>query len=378
MARVMMYLMGTSGAETLSTAANVFMGQTEAPLIIKPYISKMTQSELLALMVGGMATVAGSVMVAYISLGADRVGILATSVMAAPCSLYLAKLLLPETEQPETGGGVNDPPPETSKYLTRPVAPPQIPNSLEQRHANFIDAAAGGASDGLRLALNVAAMLIAFLALLAMANYMLSLLATNESLWTTLAADIQDGWILVDLFALVVNFAIVVWLMKHVMEYFRPGSLEKMSRPQKISGVILLGLVFLLLADLFLRISPEKLQLEDIFGVLFSPLAFLIGTNPKDIPALAELLGIKLAANEFVAFLRLQELKATMDHRSHVLATYALTGFANFGSVGIQIGGIGALAPERRPDLARLGIPAMLIGFLVTSINAAVAGVFLD
>src|SRR5581483_3120840 len=174
MARGMVYLMQTSGAESLSSAANVFMGQTEAPLIVKPYVVRMTQSELLALMVGGMATISGGLMAVYIGLGADQVAILTTSVMAAPCSLYLAKLMLPELEEPETRGVIKTPP--------------------EKPHRNVIDAAAGGASDGLFLALNVAAMLIAFLAFLALVNYFLGQLATGQSLWQTLRE--AEGWML--------------------------------------------------------------------------------------------------------------------------------------------------------------------------------------
>jgi concentrative nucleoside transporter, CNT family len=279
MARVMMYALRTSGAETLSAAANVFMGQTEAPIIVKPYVPAMTRSELLAMMVGGMATISGGVMAVYISLGADPIAILTTSVMAAPCGLYLSKLLLPETEQPETRG--------------------QITLSVERHHVNVIDAAAAGAGDGLTLALNVAAMLIAFLAFIALADALL-------------------GW---------------VW----------PG-----------------------------------LSLAGIFSVIFAPVAFLMGVPAKDIGPIADLLGTKLVANEFVAFVKLTtEYRDTVDPRSYVLATYALTGFANLGSIGIQLGGIGGMAPTRRPDLARLGFRALLGGFLATLINACLASMLL-
>lgn len=279
MARVMTYVMGTSGAETLSATANVFMGQTEAPIIVKPYIPSMTRSELLALMIGGMATVSGGVMAVYIALGADPVAILTTSVMAAPCGLYLTKLILPETEQPQTAGAV--------------------PLKVERHHVNVIDAASAGASDGLMLALNVAAMLIAFLALIAFADALL-------------------GWV-------------------------SPG-----------------------------------LTLAGIFSVVFAPAAFLMGVPAADVPAAADLLGTKLVANEFVAFVKLTtEYKGQIDPRTHVLATYALTGFANVGSIGIQLGGIGAMAPTRRGDLARLGTRALLAGFLATLINACVASVVL-
>lgn len=279
-ARAMMPLMGTSGAETLSAAANVFMGQTEAPLIVKPYVSKMTNSELLTMMVGGMATVSGGIMGVYLSLGGDAVAILATSVMAAPCGLYLSKLILPETEEPVTRG--------TVKMV------------VEQQHVNAIDAIATGTSDGLKLALNVAAMLITFLAFIALFNFVLD--------W------IYPGW-----------------------------------------------------------------SLEFLFSHVFWPVAFLMGVDGTDLPAVADLLGTKLVANELVAFGRMKELyHATLSPRGRVLATYALTGFANFASIGIQLGGIGAMAPERRPDLARLGTRALLAGFLATLINASLAGMLLD
>jgi len=279
MARLMMYALRTSGAETLSAAANVFMGQTEAPIIVKPYVAGMTSSELLALMVGGMATISGGVMAVYIGLGADPVAILTTSVMAAPCGLYLSKLLMPETERPSTEGAIS--------------------LRVERTHVNAIDAAAAGASDGLMLALNVAAMLIAFLALIAMMDALL-------------------GW---------------AW---------------------------------------------AGLTLAKVFSVVFAPVAFLMGVPPQDIGAMADLLGTKLVANEFVAFVKLTgEYRGVIDPRTHVLATYALTGFANLSSIGIQLGGIGAMAPSRRGDLARLGGRALLAGFLATLINACVASMFL-
>jgi concentrative nucleoside transporter, CNT family len=274
-ARAMQFAMRTSGAETLSAAANVFMGQTEAPIIVKPYVPGMTNSELLAMMVGGMATISGGVMAVYISLGADPVAILTTSVMAAPCGLYLSKILYPEVEEPATRGDVK-------------VA-------VERNHANVIDAASAGASDGTMLAINVAAMLIAFLAFIAMFDYLLAL------------------------------------------------------------------------------INPA-LSLSRIFAVLFAPVAVLMGVPPQDVPAIGDLLGTKLVANEFVAYVKLTgEYKGVLSDRSYTLATYALTGFANFASIGIQLGGIGAMAPSRRGDLARLGSLALLGGFIATLINASIA-----
>jgi concentrative nucleoside transporter, CNT family len=277
-ARAMMFLLRTSGAETLASAANVFMGQTEAPLIVKPYVRGMTRSELLALMVGGMATIAGGVMAVYIALGADPIAILTTSVMAAPCGLYVAKILIPETEQPLTRG-------ETS-----------VP--VEKAHANAIDAVSAGASDGLALALNVAAMLIAFLAFIALVDFLLAL------------------------------------------------------------------------------VNPA-LTLARIFSWVFAPVAILMGVPGADVPAVADLLGTKLVANEFVSYVKLTTEYRDIDPRSYTLATFALTGFANFGSVGIQLGGIGGIAPERRPDLARLGGRALLGGFVATLINASIAAMLI-
>lgn len=277
LARGMMYLMGTSGAETLSSAANVFMGQTEAPLIVKPYVNDMTDSELLALMVGGMATISGGLMAVYIGMGAPPVAILATSVMAAPCGLYLAKLLLPETSVPKTRGDVH--------------------TVIENPHRNVIEAAAAGASDGMMLAINVAAMLIAFLALLAMVDFLL----------------------------------------------------QKTYPP---------------------------LSLKNIFGFVFTPVAFLMGVEQADLGKVGDLLGLKLVANEFVAYAQLTETyRGQLSPRSVRLATFALTGFANFASIGIQIGGIGAIAPSRKADLARLGPRALFAGFLTTLVNASLAGV---
>jgi CNT family concentrative nucleoside transporter len=284
MAFVMIRLMRVSGAEALSNAANVFMGQTEAPLIIKPYIPKMTKSELLVIMAGGMATIAGSVMAAYVAMGADRVALLATSVMAAPSALYLAKMMLPETERSELAGGVKA--------------------NEENPHANAIDAVSAGASEGVSLVLNICAMLIAFLALIALINAVLA------------AVPVPEGW--------------------------------------------------------------PTLSLSLFFSKLFYPAALLIGVGPADAGKVADLLGIKLVANEFVAFLKLTgEYKSQIDPASFTLATYALTGFANLSSVGIQIGGIGAMAPARRSDLARLGFRALAAGFLATLVNSCVAAILL-
>lgn len=279
MARLMVRLMRTSGAETLSASANVFMGHTEAPIIVKPFLPGMTRSELLAVMSGGLATISGGVMVVYIALGADAVAIITTSVMAAPCGLYLSKILVPETGTPATLGRVRV--------------------TVERTHVNVVDALAAGASEGLKLALNVAAMLIAFLAFLAMLDYLLGM--------------VRSG-----------------------------------------------------------------LTLSRVFAVIFAPVAVLMGVPRADVPAVADLLGTKLVANEFIAFVKLTtEYSGVVSERSHVLATFALTGFANVGSIGMLLGGLGGMAPERRGDLARLAGRALLAGFAATLINAAIASMMI-
>jgi CNT family concentrative nucleoside transporter len=283
MAKGMVHLLGTSGAETLSVAANVFMGQTEAPLIVKPYVPRMTNSELFTLMTSGMAHISGGMMAVYINYGADPVAVITTCVMACPGSLYLAKLFMPETSVPETSGTVQM-------------------HEGKSPFANSVDAVASGTKDGLGLALNVAAMLIVFIAFVAMFD-------------------------------------------------------------------ALLGLIY-----------PD-LSLRQIFGWLFAPVAFLMGVDVSDIDQVGRLLGTKLAMNEHVAYLDLKSIiKNTpelLSDRSRQLAAFALTGFANFASIGIQLGGIGALAPDRRHDLARLGGRALFVGFTATLLNAAIAGVLM-
>jgi concentrative nucleoside transporter, CNT family len=279
----------TSGAETTSAAGNIFVGQTEAPLLIKPFVGKMTDSELTTVMVGGFATVAGGVMAAYVAMLAgffpDIAGhLLAASVMAAPAGIVASKMLVPETGEPETRG--------------------RLDFDLEQQNVNVIDAAAGGASDGLRLALNVGAMLLAFLALIAMVNGLL-------------------GWAL--------------------------------------------GLV-----------GIEGITLEMVIGWVFAPVAWIIGIPWADAVQIGSLFGIKMVGNEFIAFQGLADMLTAgsgLSPKSVIMATYALTGFANFSSIAIQIGGIGGIAPERRSDLSRLGLRAMLGGTAATWMTATLAGV---
>lgn len=285
LSRIMIYLMGTSGAETLSVSANVFMGQTEAPLIVKPYVPRMTNSELFALMTSGMAHISGGMMAVYINYGANPVAVLTTCVMACPCSLYLSKLFMPETSEPETSGNARI-------------------EQIKSPYVNAIDAAVAGTSDGLRLALNVAAMLIVFVAFVALIDGILALIPTS-------------------------------WFQ-------------------------------------------QQLSLRGIFGWVFSPVALLMGVESADQATVGQLLGTKLAINEHMAYLDMKNLKTPMSDRSFQLAAFALTGFANFSSVGIQLGGIGAMAPERRSDLAKLGMRALFVGFVATLLNAAVAGLLLS
>lgn len=282
---VMMKVMGTSGAESLSAAANIFAGQTEAPLVVKPYITSMTKSEIMALMTGGMATVAGGVLAAYVGMGVDAGHLLAASVMSAPAALVCAKLLVPETEESQTKGMVNVDLPRTT--------------------VNLIDAAAGGAGEGLKLAMNVGGMLLAFIALIAMVN----------------------------------------------------------------GGLSWAGGLF----------GFEQLSLELMLGYLFSPIAWLMGVPWSDSFLVGTLLGKKLVVNEFVAYLDLQAMikNGEISQRAITISTYALCGFANFSSIAIQIGGIGTIAPDRKQDLAKLGIKSLIGGTLACFMTACIAGIFI-
>ncbi|HEX6940797.1 MAG TPA: nucleoside transporter C-terminal domain-containing protein [Longimicrobiales bacterium] len=299
---VMMRTLRTSGAETLSTAGNIFVGQTEAPLLIKPFVATMTMSELMAVMTGGFATVAGGVMAAYVGMLVayfpDIAGhLVSASVMSAPAALVIAKVMHPETEEPVTSG--------TLKI------------EIENPDANVIDAAARGAGEGLTLALNVGAMLLAFIALIAMLNALLGWFGDVTHLTALLR-----GW---------------GWLAE-----------------------------------------GKDLTLEALLGWLLAPVAWIMGVRWEDAAAVGALLGVKTVLNEFVAYLQLSNLLAgdgALSHRSAVIATYALCGFANFSSIAIQIGGIGGLAPSRRSDLARLGLRAMIAGTLASFMTATVAGI---
>ena len=308
MAWVITKVMNVSGAETTSVCASVFIGQTEAPLTIKPYIERMTQSELMTVMIGGMAHIAGSVMAAYVGLlGGDDEGqriffathLLTASIMAAPATLMLAKILMPETEEPLTRG--------------------QVKLDVEKTTANVIDAAATGAADGLRLALNVGAMLLAFIALIALLNAPFQWLGAHA--WGTDPASSLNGW---------------------------------------------LGVQFG---------HPVELSLQTLFGWVLAPIAWIIGVPWQDATLVGSFIGQKVVINEFVAYVDMAKHIDQMTEHSRLIATYALCGFANFSSIAIQIGGIGGLAPSRRPDLARMGLKAVLGGSLATVMTATIAGV---
>jgi CNT family concentrative nucleoside transporter len=298
MAWVMLKILRVSGAESLSVAANVFVGQTEAPLVVRPYIARMTESELFTMMVGGMATIAGAVLAAYIAMlgGGDPEQqlfyarhLLAASVMAAPATIVIAKILQPEVGESLTKGSVS--------------------LHVEKSAGNVIEAAANGAGDGVRLALNVGGMLLAFIALIAMIDFPLAWLGQVTGLEATIG---------------------------------------------------------------------EPLSLSVILGYILSPLAWVIGVPWEDAVTVGGLIGTKAVTNEFVAFTDLVALKETMTPKAVLISTYALCGFANFSSIAIQIGGIGGLAPERRGDIARLGLRAVLGGTLATMMTATIAGVLTD
>src|SRR2546421_1322715 len=281
---VMTKIMGASGAESLNVAASIFMGQTEAPLTIRPFLPKLTKSELMTVMTSGMAHISGGMMAGYIQVGgADPKNLLTAVIMTAPGTLLMAKMLVPETEQPLTAGRVEMPPMEME--------------------SNILGAIARGTVDGLHLALNVGAMLITFIALLALLNAIMGGI---------------HGW-------------------RHMCWF------------------------------------PESLQTA--FGWIFSPVAWLIGVPWHEAPQIGNLLGTRMVINEFVAFSQLGPMKGMLDPRTFAIATFALCGFANFSSIGIQIGGIGALAPEQRSQLARFGIRAMLAGTMANLMSASIVGI---
>jgi CNT family concentrative nucleoside transporter len=280
---IMNKVMRASGAESLNVAASIFMGQTEAPLTIRPYLPRMTQSELMTVMTSGMAHISGGIMAAYIAFGIEPQHLLTAVIMTAPGTLMLAKTIVPETSVPETLGTVR--------------------LDVKSNDVNAIDAAGRGTGEGLHLAMNVIAMLISFMALIALTNALLG--------W-------MGGWL-----------------------------------------------------------GMPDLSLQRIFGVIFAPVAWSLGVVWRDAATVGNLLGTRMVLNEFIAFAQLGPMKDTLDPRSFTVATFALCGFANFSSIGIQIGGIGALVPERRQDLARLGMRAMIAGTLANFVSACIAALLL-
>jgi len=282
-------VMKASGAESLNVAASIFMGQTEAPLTIRPYLPEMTQSELMTVMTSGMAHISGGIMAAYILFGIEAKHLLTAVIMTAPGTIMMAKMFVPETDVPKTMGTVR--------------------LEVEQTDVNVIDAAGRGTGEGLHLALNVGAMLISFLALVALVNYVLGVFGHQAARM----------------------------------------------------GVT----------------SLQHFSLQQIFGWVFAPVAWSMGVPWRDAPTIGNLLGTRMALNEFVAYSQLGPLRSAIDPKSFTIATFALCGFANFSSIGIQIGGIGALAPNRRHDLARLGLRAMFAGTLANFMTATIAGFLL-
>jgi concentrative nucleoside transporter, CNT family len=280
---VMTRLMGASGAESLNVAASIFMGQTEAPLTIRPFLPDLTKSELMTVMTSGMAHVSGGIMAAYIAFGIEAKHLLAAVIMTAPGTILLSKMLVPETEKPRTSG--------------------KVQMADIERDPNALGAISRGTIDGLHLAINVAAMLISFIALLYLADGIFAFIHSHI------------GWF--------------------------PSSLEQ------------------------------------VFGWVFAPIAWLIGIPWHDCPTIGNLLGLRTVTNELIAFQRLGPMKDSLDPRSFTIATFALCGFANFSSIGIQIGGIGALAPNRKGDLARLGIRAMMAGTMANLMSASIVGIML-
>ncbi len=280
---VMNKVMGASGAESLNVAASIFMGQTEAPLTIRPFLARMTQSELMTVMTSGMAHISGGIMAAYIAFGIEAQHLLTAVIMTAPGTLMMAKMFVPETETPETRGSVR--------------------LEIEKTDVNVIDAAGRGTAEGLQLALNVGAMLISFVAMIFLLNGIL-------------------------------------------------GSIGS-------------------------QFGHPEFSMQMIFGWVFAPVAWSLGVPWKDAAVIGNLLGTRMVLNEFIAFAQLGGLKESLDPRSFTIATFALCGFANFASIGMQIGGIGALAPSRRSDLARLGLRAMLAGTLANFVTAIIVGFLL-
>lgn len=288
-------IMGVSGSEAVSNVGSAFVGQVEAQIMIKPYINGMTNSELLASMVGSMACIAGGVMAVYISLGVPAEYLLAASIMAAPGALVISKIVYPETEESETKGKVSI--------------------EIKKTHSNLVDAISHGAADGLKIGLNVIAMLVGFIAIIALLDYVLGYIGSS------------------------------------------------------------LGNMGISLS--FVNIDINTLSLKQVLGTIFSVFAYAMGIPAKDIQIAGSLMGTKMVINEFVAYLDLAQIKDTLDPKTLLITSFALCGFANFSSIGIQVGGIGKLAPTRRSDLAKLGMRALICGTLASYLSATIAGILM-
>jgi concentrative nucleoside transporter, CNT family len=290
LAKAMNFILRVSGAEALSNIASAFVGQVEAQVMIRPYIPSMTKSELLASMAGSMACIAGGILIVYVNMGAKAEYLLTASLMAAPGALVISKIVFPETEEPVTKG--------------------KVKLDVKKEHTNLIDAISHGAADGMKIAINVVAMLIGFIALIAFINYCLGFIQFEE---------IVNG-----------------------------------------------------------QLQTTKLSLDYIFGKLFYPLAWVMGVPSQDVQQVATLMGQKLTINEFVAFDTLtHHLAKPLSEKGLLIVSFAICGFANFSSVGMQIGGIGSLAPERRADLAKLGMRALVCGTLASYLSATIAGMLI-
>lgn len=303
---VMTRAMGLTGPESLAAAANIFIGQTEAPLVVKPYLERMSKSEILCLMCGGMATIAGGVFAAYVGFlgGSDPVAqqmfathLLTASIMSAPAAIVAAKMLFPEVNEID----------ESQQKLDIP---------REDVGNNMLDAISRGTTDGLRLAVNVGAMLLVFTAFVAMVNYLLK--------------DMLGGWT-----------GLNAWVVQFTDNRF------------------------------------DGFNVQFILGIIFAPIAWLLGVSSKDVLMVGQLLGLKTTLNEFFAYAELEGLKNSMDLKSVIITTYALCGFSNFASIGIQIGGIGAIAPGQRQTLTEFGIKALIGGTIACFLTAAIAGMFI-
>ncbi len=295
-AKVMYKIMNISGAEALSNAASAFVGQVEAQIMIKPYLASMTMSELLASMAGSMACIAGGVMAMYIGMGIPAEYLLSASIMAAPGALVISKIVFPETQESQTKNDVKI--------------------EVKQTYVNLIDAIAHGASDGMRVSINVIAMLIALIALIHMVDWVLGFVGT-----------------------FLVNIC-------HL-----PAT--------------------------FIGIDFSHLSMKEILGAIFSVFAYIMGVPMSEASTVGSLMGTKLVFNEFIAYMDLSQIQATLSPKSVIIASFALCGFANLGSIAIQIGGIGELAPNRRADLAKLGFKALICGTLASYVSACIAGILL-